>query len=169
MYYYTMSEEKKQKATNHKELKKKFKECKKLRDEYLAGWQRTRADFLNYKKEETERVEKIREFTKNELILKILKILDDFERAKRGIPEELGDSDWLKGFFQIENQFKNFLKEEKVEEIKAIEEKFDPNFHEAVGETEKENIEPGNVVEVLEKGYLLNGRLLRVAKVKVAK
>ena len=151
------------------EIEKRLEECQKLKDEYLAGWQRSRADFLNYKKEETERIEKIREFAENELILKILKIIDNLERAKKRIPEGLKDSDWLQGFFQIENQFKDFLEKEGIEEIKAIEEKFNPNFHEAVEEVEREDTETGKVVEVLEKGYKRGDTLLRPAKVKVAK
>ncbi len=173
-----MTKKEEKKDSKIEDIRKKLIECEKLKEEYLAGWQRSRADFLNFKKEEFERIEKIREFAENELILKIIKILDDLERAKKEIPENLKDSDWLQGFFQIENQFKNFLKGEKIEEINPKGEKFNPNFHEAVEEIEKreekegeeeEKEESGKIVEVLEKGYKRGEMLLRAAKVKVAK
>jgi len=173
-----MTKKEEKKDSKIEDIRKKLTECEKLKEEYLAGWQRSRADFLNFKKEEFERIEKIREFAENELILKIIKILDDLERAKKEIPENLKDSDWLQGFFQIENQFKNFLKGEKIEEINPKGEKFNPNFHEAVEEIEKreekegeeeEKEESGKIVEVLEKGYKRGEMLLRAAKVKVAK
>jgi len=163
-----MSEEEKKKL-NIKELQKKLEECQKLQEEYLAGWQRARADFLNYKKKELERVEDLVNLAKSKIFLKILSILDNLERAKAQIPEDLKNSDWVKGIFQIENQFRNFLKEEGIEEIKTEGEHFDPNFHEAVGEVEAKDTKPDQIVEVLEKGYLLNGQLLRPAKVRVAK
>jgi molecular chaperone GrpE len=150
-------------------LKKELKECKKLCNEYLAGWQRARADFLNYKKQELERIKELGNLTRTELILKILPILDNLERAKSQIPEDLKNSDWVEGILQIENQFRNFLQEEGVEEIKAEGEKFDPNFHEAVEEIETKDKKSGEILEVLEKGYLFRGQLLRPAKVKVVK
>ncbi len=182
------------KSSKLEEIEQKLKECQKLRDEYLAGWQRARADFLNYKKEEAERLEKVKEFAEDNLILKILKVVDNLERAKKEIPEDVKNSGWIKGFFQIENQLKSFLKNEGVEEINPEGERFDPNFHEAVEEvrekTEKEDAgtertdtepkrednkaersisETGKVVEVLEKGYKRGEKLLREAKVKVSK
>jgi len=175
-----MTKKEEKKDSKIEDVRKELIECEKIKEEYLAGWQRSRADFLNYKKEEFERREKIREFAENELILKIIKILDDLERAKKEIPEDFKNSDWLQGFFQIENQFKNFLKGEKIEEINPKGEKFNPNFHEAVEEIETEKKEEkegeeekkeesGKVLEVLEKGYKRGEVLLRAAKVKVSK
>ena len=70
---------------------------------------------------------------------------------------------------QIKNQILNFLKEQGVEEIKSVGERFDPNFHEVVEEVKVEGKEPGTIVEEIQKGYKIDGRLLRPAKVKVAK
>jgi len=161
--------EKEKKELNIKELQKKLEECQKLQKEYLAGWQRARADFLNYKKEELKRIEELVNLAKSKIFLKFLAILDNLERAKAQIPEDLKNSDWVKGIFQIENQLRNFLKEEGIEEVKTEGEHFDPNFHEAVERVEAKDSKSGQIVEVLEKGYLLNGQLLRPAKVKVAK
>ena len=132
------------------EVKNELGECQKQRDEYLAGWQRARADLLNYKKEEIERIGELIKYVGEEIILKILPILDNFELAEKN----------SSGFSQIKIQLKDLLKSYGVEEIKS-EGKFDPQIHEVVGESEK--------FEEVQKGYTINGRLLRPAKVKVAK
>jgi molecular chaperone GrpE len=163
------TEEGKEKELNSEDLKKKLEECEKLKNEYLAGWQRERADFLNYKREELERMEEILKYANEELILKILPILDNFEIVTKRLPEDLKNNENVKGILQIKDQILNFLKEQGVEEIKSIGEKFDPNFHEVVEEIEIKGKEPGTVVEETQKGYKINGRLLRPAKVKVAK
>ena len=143
------------------ELEKKLEECEKLKNEYLAGWQRARADFLNYKKEEMERVGDILKYANEGLILKILPILDNFDVALKNIPDE--------GFLQIRKQFQNFLKEQGIEEIESLGKKFDPNLHEVVEEVEGTDKEQGIILEEIQKGYKINDRLLRPAKVKVAK
>lgn len=162
--------ENEEKEQNNADLKQKLEECEKMRDEYLAGWQRQRADFLNYKKEELERLERMKELEKMEIILKILKIIDDFERAKKEIPLEMKDSGWINGIIQIEARLKKFLEIEGVKEIEMKDdEKFNPNFHEAIDEVEVEGKESGQIVEIAEKGYLINGQLLRPVRVRVSK
>ena len=161
-----MSEELKKEIEN---LKKKLEEAEKLKNEYLAGWQRARADLINYKKEEIERVGELIKFSANGIFLKILPILDNFEIAEKKLPENLKNDENVKGILQIKNQILNFLKEQGVEEIKSVGEMFDPNFHEVVEEVEVKGKEPGIIIEEIQKGYKINGRLLRPAKVKVAK
>ncbi|MCK5491423.1 MAG: nucleotide exchange factor GrpE, partial [Candidatus Pacebacteria bacterium] len=77
-------------------------------------------------------------------------------------------SDWAKGMVCIKSQFDNFLKEAGVEEIKAIGEKFDPNLFESVGE-EESGEEEGTVIVEIQKGYNMAGKVIRPAKVKIAK
>lgn len=151
------------------ELKKQLEESKKKQEEYLAGWQRARADFLNYKKEELERIEEILKYSGVEIILKILPVLDSFDLAEAKLSDELKKDEQVKGMLQIKIQIKDFLKGQGVEEVKAVGEKFDPNFHEAVEMVEKKDSEPGTIVEETQKGYLLERRLIRPSKVKVAK
>ena len=148
---------------------RELEECQKQKDEYLTGWQRERADFLNYKKGELERIGEIIKYGDLGLILKILPILDNFEIAEKKLPENLKNDDNVKGILQLKNQILDFLKNQGVEEIKSIGEKFDPNFHEAVEEVEIKDKEPGIVVEEIQKGYKINGRLLRPARVKISK
>ena len=154
---------------NIEELKKKLEECEKLKDEYLAGWQRERADFLNYKKEELERIGEILKYADVGLVLNILPILDNFEIAEKKIPEDLKNDENVKGILQLKNQILDFLKNQGVEEIKSLGEKFDPNFMEVVETTEAKDKESGIVVEEIQKGYKINGKVLRPAKVRVTK
>lgn len=173
-----------QKETNIENLKKQLVECEKKTAEYLAGWQRARADFLNYKKEEMERIEQFLKYGVEEFILKILPIVDNFELAEKKLPEnskvdELRSSppfadtrvndENIRGLLLIKKQIQDFLKNHGVEEIKAAGEKFDPNFHEATEQVDLKDKEPGIVVEEIQKGYKINGRLLRPAKVRVTK
>lgn len=151
------------------DLKKKLEDCQKKKDEYLAGWQRARADFLNYKKEEMERIKEILKYGNENLILKILPILDNFEKAEKEIPGDKKNDKLLEGILQIKTQFQDFLKNQGIEEIKTVGEKFDPNFQEVVQEIEKADCESGTVIEETQKGYILNGKVIRPAKVKVAK
>ena len=83
------------------DLKKKLEECQKEKDEYLAGWQRARADILNYKKEEMERIEEILKYAGEELILKILPILDNFDLIEKKLPDNLKEDVNVKGILQM--------------------------------------------------------------------
>ncbi len=102
------------------ELKAKLEEVEKKSTEYLAGWQRARADFLNYKKEEIERIEELIAYSKVELILKLLPVLDDFELVEENIPEELKKDENIKGLLQLKARFTDFLRKFGVNEIKSI-------------------------------------------------
>ena len=152
---------------DEEKFKKELEELTKQKDEYLAGWQRARADFINYKKEEMERIRGLNEDSQAGFLLKLLPLLDTVEYAERVVPPEMKEDKNVQGFLQIGNQLREFLKSQGVQELKAEQEKFSPEFHEAVGEVE--GAKQGTVAEVVEKGYLLRGKLLRPAKVKVIK
>lgn len=156
-----------EKELNIEEFKNQLEECEKKSAEYLSGWQRARADFLNYKKEEMERIEGLLKYAEEEFVLRILPILDNFDLVEKKLPEELNNNEYVKGIFQIKSQFQSFLKNQNVEEINVVGEKFDPNLHEVVGEVDGE--ESGAIIEEIQKGYKMNGRLLRPAKVRVTK
>jgi len=167
-------EEKNKIEDNKKELspedsKKKLEECQKQKEEYLQGWQRARADLMNYKKTEMERVGEILKYANEEFILKFLPILDNFELAEKELSAEAKNSANFKGMLLIKKQIQDFLKNQGLEEIKSIAEKFDPNLHEVVEEIRMEDKEPGIIMEEIQKGYKINGRLLKPAKVKVSK
>lgn len=148
-------------------LKEQLAEAEKLRDEYLAGWQRAKADYENLKKSESERVgESIRYFNKN-WILRILGLYDNLEMAESHLPAELKDNEWIRAVLTIQKQFLGSI--EGLEEMKAEGEKFNPELYEAIEQVEVEGKEPDIIVKVLQKGYLLNGEAIRPAKVKVSK
>jgi len=158
-------------------FEKQLEECQKKKDEYLAGWQRERADFLNYKKEEIERIGEILKYAGEGLILKILPILDNFDLIARQnfLSENLSGQEKeridkiIQGFVQIKIQFQDFLKNLGVEEIKSVGDKFDPNFQEVIEEIKTKDKESGIVIEEIQKGYKLHGKVLRPAKVKIVK
>ncbi|MBM3250672.1 MAG: nucleotide exchange factor GrpE [Candidatus Nealsonbacteria bacterium] len=159
-----------------KDTKKQLEDCQKQRQEYLENWKRERADFLNYKKEEIERTGGLLKYVSEGFILKILPILDNFNLAEKKLPENFKKDDNVRGILQIKKQLEGFLKSQGVDEVKTVGERFDPNFHEVVEEIAETGSlqfkEPGSrgmIVEEIQKGYKINGRLLRPAKVKVVK
>lgn len=157
---------------NPDELQKNLEECQKQKDEYLAGWQRERADFINHKKEEMERVGQLMEFAKEEIVLGLLPILDNLDLVEKNLPDNLKDDGYVKGMLQTKLQFTDFLKKLGVEEIKCDEEIFDPKFHEIIEEVENPPAggkKQGTIIEAVQKGYTIGGKLLRPARVKVVK
>ena len=166
----TKKEEKKnKKEKSNEDLEVKLQELKKERDEYLNGWKRARADFINYKKNEKSRIAKARKNEKKDIILEILSILDNFNIAEKNIDKEEVSDDYWSGLMSIKRQLENLLFSYGVEPIECLGEEFDPNIHEAVAMIEDENTTSEQIVEEVRKGYLLDGELLRPAKVKVAK
>ena len=156
---------------NEEKLKKELKFCQEERDEYLNGWKREKANFLNYKKEESEKIKEIVDYSTENLILEILPIIDNFDLAFEKINEKTREeNDFVKGFFQIKSFFESFLKDQGVEEIECLGKPFDPHFHEAVEITETEKKEEsGIIVKEIRKGYMIKNKLLRPSKVRVTK
>ena len=165
-----MTKDKKEKK--EKEEKKNEEDIKKIkeeREEYLNGWKRARADFVNYKKNESARLEKAKRTEKKKHILELIEVLDNFQLAEKNMDKDRVNENYLSGFMTIKKQLVNILKSNGVEEINSTGEEFDPNLHEAVAMVEKEGVDSEKVIEEVRKGYLLDGELLRPAKVKVAK
>jgi len=151
------------------ELKEKLKKCQQEREEYLNGWQRARADYINFKKKETERINQIYKNANEELILKLLPILDNLELAENNLSKKLKQNDYIKGIIQIKKQLRLLLKDQGVEEIETEGEKFNPQFHNCVQELESKDFAPGKIIEEVKRGYVLHGKVIRPAEVKVAK
>ena len=148
-------------------LKKKIEELEREKKEFLEGWQRAKADFSNYKKEEKERMQGLVEYVKQEFLFSFLSLIDNLERAEKELKEEEKSSKTVQGFLQIGKQLREFLKSQGIREIEAKGKEFNPSLHEAIATVEGEK--SGKVIEVLEKGYMVGNRLLRPAKVKVVK
>lgn len=147
-------------------LRKLLEEEKDKVEKYLSNWQRTQADFVNYKKRiEQDQVDSVR-YANVRLIQAIIPVLDDFERAFSSVPPNSPDSAWLEGIILVQRKLRGVLEAECVLEIKALGETFDPVFHEAVSEAQGED---GKVVEEVQKGYMLHDRVIRPAIVVVGK
>ncbi len=155
-----------------KKLISGYKKYKKERNEYLDGWKRCKADFINYKKEELNRVETRIQKEREGFVLKILPILDNFRRAQNEVKKE-GDKsnteEIYSGFLKIMEQLEDFLKSVGVMEIETVNKEFDPYYHDAIEVIEEKDKKSGIVVEELEKGYIMNNNVIRPAKVKVNK
>ncbi len=147
-------------------LEKAFAAEKKKAEEYLASWQRTQADFINYKRRTEQERQDFNSYANANLVLSILPVLDDLERALDAIPEEFGGDDWVEGVRLVERKFKTILEGQGVKPILSLGMAFDPNFHEALRQDEGEE---GMVIGELQKGYILNDKLLRPAKVVVGR
>lgn len=154
-------------AEENESLRAILEEEKGKADNYLKNWQRAQADFINYKRRiEQERAEQIK-FANATLILKVLPILDDFERAFANLPHELATLTWLGGIAMIERKLRFVLEQEGVTPIDAMGKDFDPLLHEAVLFEEGTDLQHGKVVAELQKGYKLHDRVIRPTLVKV--
>jgi molecular chaperone GrpE len=147
-------------------LKKALAEEQARAEGYLASWQRAQADFANFKRRtEQERNETVIR-ANAVLVLNLLPVLDDLERALDNISEKLSKLTWVDGIVLIYRKLKSTLEANGLSEIKALGETFDPNYHEAALYDDGEE---GKVIEELQKGYMLHDRVLRPAMVKVGK
>lgn len=126
---------------------------------------RLMADFQNYRKRADKEKSEIYARANENIMLGLLTVIDNFERA---IEHESKDEKYAEGMQLIFKQLIDVLKASGLEEIKALDEDFDPSIHNAVMTCDSDEHESGKVVEVLQKGYLLNGRLLRASMVKVS-
>ncbi|HRY76924.1 MAG TPA: nucleotide exchange factor GrpE [Candidatus Paceibacterota bacterium] len=171
-----MEKEEKQNKQNDEaseigELKQKLAEAEKLKDEYLAGWQRQKADFLNYQKDIAKRTDEIVKFANEDLIGDLLIVLDSFDISVNSLRiEGLTETEKriVQGLELIRGQLEDVLRKRGLEPIEALHQQFDPAWHEVIGEIETEG-EEGGVAEELTRGYKLNGKLIRPSKVKIIK
>jgi len=145
---------------------KALQEALEKADRYLGNWQRSEADFANYKKRvEQERAE-YAHFANAGLISALLPVVDDLERALENAAGDPKAATWVEGVQLIYRKLRSVLEEHGLTEIETEGSMFDPNLHEAVMCVEGEE---GIVCEEVQKGYRLRDRLLRPAMVKVGK
>ncbi len=145
-------------------LKQVLAEEKAKAEANLANWKRAQADFINYKRRSEQEKEEISKFANALLILNLLPILDDLERAFTSIPSHLAKLTWVDGIRLIEHKLRASLEAQGLSQIEALGEPFDPNLHEAAMHGKGKE---GIVVEELQKGYKLHDRVIRPATVVV--
>jgi molecular chaperone GrpE len=147
-------------------LRARLAEEKEKAGGYLASWQRAAADLQNYKRRvEQERSEAGR-LASASLVINLLPLLDDLDRALRNVDMKLAGLTWIDGVWLIYRKFQAVLENFGVKEIAADGQPFDPNVHEAISEAPGES---GKVVSVVQKGYSMGERVIRPAMVIVGK
>lgn len=147
-----------QEVTNDSSDDEKYQD---LMDKFM----RLQADFANYKRRtEAQKTEYV-ELGVKKIVNDLLPVLDNFERALDSIGEKDSTYD---GILMIKNQLTDVLKKEGIVEMKALGEEFDPTYHHAVLTEDSDEYDSGYVIEVLQKGYLINEKTLRPAMVKVS-
>jgi molecular chaperone GrpE len=160
-------------AKEEKESKKKrFKEIEDLKQqagEYLAGWQRAKADYENLRREFIQKQAEYVKFANENLIIELLPILDNFKTAFNNVPEEEKSNPWVTGLSHIKKQLEDLLVAHGVEEIKTVGEEFDPEVHEAVENDFEEDKEEDVILREVKPGYKLNGKVVQCAKVVVCR
>jgi molecular chaperone GrpE len=138
-------------------------------DDFSDGWQRERADFSNYRKRLERDQESNRTSFRIDILRKYLDVHDDLERAVKNMPDDVAASPWVSGLELIFQKLARLLENEGIEEIEAKGKAFNPDLHEAISSEESPDFESEEIIEVVQKGYKLGERVIRSARVIIAK
>ncbi len=136
-------------------------------DETYAKYQRAVADHENFKRRSRQDLVERTQYANEQLVLKLLPLVDNFQRALEHAPEGI-DPQWFEGIKLIAKQFEAILQAQGVSSIPAVGEKFDPTQHEAIASEQTDEHEEGTVVEEMQRGYKLHRKVLRPTLVKIA-
>jgi molecular chaperone GrpE len=153
------------KKTKKKSVSKKTDKAQ----EYLFGWQRTQADFENYKKQTEKRMKDIIEFGNVGLLLDLLPLFNHFKSALKHIPEEQKEEGWSQGLGHIKKLWEDLFAKFNVVEIKTVGEEFNHNEHEAIEFEEDLEKKDHEIIKEIQAGYKLNDKIIQPAKVVVNK
>ena len=137
-------------------------------DEYLDKYRRSAAEFSNYRKrQERERTQQMLR-SKISILGQLLPVVDDLERALDHVPEDQAEVGWVQGMVLIEQKMKKLLEGFGVVPIETVGERFDPEFHSGLMKEESDAYPVNTVMEELQRGYLIDGKVLRAAMVKLS-
>ena len=152
-----------------KKLRADLKVCKKEKDEYLTGWQKERADFINYKKQEDDRKANFSEAMRERILTRFLTVMDSFNMAFQNKEAwEKVDENWRKGVEYIHAQLNTIFEEYGVKPVGEVGESFDHNIHDSIEMIPTDKKEDNHKIsEVIQKGYKLADRVIRPARVNV--
>ena len=143
-----------------------LEKLQKEKDEYLNGWKRAKADLINYQKDDGKRFEEMMKYSIEAFVRDLIPVLDSFELGIAAL-EKNGPVD--KGVYIIKTQLEEVLKKKGLEKIKVSPgDVLDTTQHESIGEVEGRGVS-GTVAEEIESGYMLNGKVVRPARVKIIK
>ena len=155
-------------AAGEDEILKKNKKIEELTEQLSAEkdkYLRVAAEYDNFRRRSLKDKEDAADKAKSAVIIEFLGVIDNFERA---LASESADENFRKGVEMIYNQYVEILKKQGVEEIEAMDKPFDPNIHSAVTQVTDENLGENVVCQVFQKGYIMNGKVIRHAMVAVA-
>jgi molecular chaperone GrpE len=151
------------------ELRESLHKAEAQAAEYLDGWQRSQAAFSNYKKRQDAERSQMMALAGAGLMMKLLPIGDDFDRAIATLPGCLDHLTWVDGFFLIKHKLDAVLQSEGVTPIETEGREFDPLYHEAITYEVAEGFAEGQIIGEVQRGHMLGERVLRPALVRVAK
>lgn len=155
-------------AAQAEELRAQLLEAEREAQEMRNNWQRSAADFSNYRRRtEQDRLATLG-LANEALLSKLLAIVDDFDRAIANMPGELANVGWAEGIVAIDRKLRQLLESEGLTPIEAEGRQFDPREHEAVVREETSAVPEGTVTAELQRGYRIRDRVLRPAMVAVA-
>lgn len=155
-------------AVESSSLQAELEATRRALEEEHNRYLRSLADFSNFKRRRQEEAEAQIKFANQELIIKLLPVIDNFERALQASQANHNFDALAEGVSLTLRQVRDMLEKEGVTPIDAVGQEFDPNIHEAVMRIESDEYPDNTVVEELERGYMQNSRVIRPAKVKVA-
>ncbi|HCJ52818.1 MAG: nucleotide exchange factor GrpE [Candidatus Kerfeldbacteria bacterium RIFCSPLOWO2_01_FULL_48_11] len=145
-----------------------IEKLQKQAEEYLDGWKRAKADYLNQKKEFEKREKEVVQFANAGLIIELIPIYNHLKLALKHKPAHQDTAHWVKGIEHIAQELKTFFSQMGIEEIPTKGQKFNTDQHEAVAHEKREGIEHDVIIEEVEPGYMMLGKTIHPAKVKVA-
>ena len=147
-------------------LRTRLEEEKQRAGKHYESWQRSAADYQNYKRRMEEERREVARLASISLIINLLPLMDDIDRALRNVDPKIAGLTWIDGIWMIYRKFEAVLQNAGVTEIEADAQQFDPTVHEAISEVDGEE---GKVLSVVQKGYKLGDRVIRPAMVVVGK
>lgn len=151
-------------------LQKELADAKEQADRYHSNWQRSAADFLNWKRRTDQEKADLSRFAEGALTVEMLRVLDDFERAFVSLPPDLRTLTWVEGVYLIGQKLYASLQQRGLSPIEATGKEFDPHLHEAVlRDEDAEGADTLVVIQELQRGYRFHDRVLRPTLVKVGR
>mgnify|MGYP001815198054 CR=1 FL=1 len=160
--------EDREEAEDLEALRQELEEARAKEAEYLDGWQRARAELSNARKRFQREQQQAYANAKADLLVRLLPIVDDFERAFETLPEDLSSDAWVKGIKLVQHKAQGLLEQEGVAPIAAAGQEFDPFRHQAVTHEPSDEVPEGHVIAEMQRGYIVGDRVLRPCMVRVS-
>ena len=154
-------------AERIEQLERELAEVRAKNEEHLYNWQRSAADFANFKRRTDEERATVGQFSNAILIGKLLAVMDDFDRALENVPPDAHEG-WIEGVKLVDRKLRGVLESEGLSPIEALGQPFDPNLHEAVVHEPTADYPDNQVIGELQRGYRLHDRVIRPSLVRVA-